>query len=126
MQLLADMGIGLDVVHGLRARGDEAVHLVEEHLQRITDDEILAKAVRERRIILTHDLDFSRLVAVSGASLPSVITFRLSDMRPAHVLARLSSVLVSAEQELGQGVMITITDWTVRLRSLPVEAPEEP
>jgi predicted nuclease of predicted toxin-antitoxin system len=53
MRLLADMGIGLDVVNGLRAIGHEAIHLIEEHLQRTSDDEILAKAIREQRIILT-------------------------------------------------------------------------
>lgn len=47
--------------------------------------EIVDKARSEKRVILTHDHDFSQLIALSGAQLPSVITFRLANMRPESV-----------------------------------------
>ena len=35
--------------------------------------------------MLGHGLDFAELVALSGAELPSVVVFRLRDMRPDNV-----------------------------------------
>ena len=59
-------------------KGYNAVHLDEEGLLRLRDLEILEKARQEERIILTFDLDFGELLAVSRASVPSVIIFRLA------------------------------------------------
>jgi len=67
----------------LRSQGHDAIHLHEEGLDRLTDPEILEKARWEGRVLLTHDLDFSQLLALSKAASPSVIVFRLADMRPA-------------------------------------------
>jgi predicted nuclease of predicted toxin-antitoxin system len=44
-------------------------------MDRASDDEILDKALKEHRVILTHDLDFGKLIAFSGKTLPSVVTF---------------------------------------------------
>lgn len=44
MRFLADMGISPRTVNWLRTAGYDAVHLVEEDLERLSDDEILAKA----------------------------------------------------------------------------------
>ena len=67
MQFLSDMGISLDVTLALRQMGHNAKHLREENLQRMFDDEIIEKSSREDRIILTHDLDFGRLLALKQA-----------------------------------------------------------
>lgn len=85
MKFLADMGISPEAVRFLNNLGHEAIHLHDQALDREDDPAILEKARRERRILLTHDLDFSDLIAASGAALPSVITFRLRNMKPASV-----------------------------------------
>jgi len=79
MKFLADMGLARSTVAFLRAQGYDAVHLRDEGLQRLDDDRIIEKARAEGRVIPTHDLDFSRIIALSQARLPSVITFRLRD-----------------------------------------------
>jgi len=85
MKFLADMGISPRVVSTLRERGHEAVHLQEQGLGTLPDGDILAKARAEGRVLLTHDLDFGELLAASGGELPSVIIFRLKDMRAENV-----------------------------------------
>jgi predicted nuclease of predicted toxin-antitoxin system len=52
------MGISPRIVSALRERGHEAVHLQEQGLGKMPDGEILAKALSEGRVLLTHDLDF--------------------------------------------------------------------
>jgi predicted nuclease of predicted toxin-antitoxin system len=73
--------------------GHDAVHLSEQGLERLTDSGIVKKARQEGRIVLVHDLGFGELVAASGATLPSVITFRLRNMHPDRVHGALHSIL---------------------------------
>jgi len=49
------------------------------------DDEVVKKTVAEGRVVLRHDFDFGHIVAVSGATVPSVITFRLQGMHTVQV-----------------------------------------
>lgn len=58
MKFLADMGLARSTVVFLRAQGYDAIHLQDEGLQRLGDDQIIEKALAEGRVILTHDLDF--------------------------------------------------------------------
>jgi predicted nuclease of predicted toxin-antitoxin system len=85
MKFLADMGISPHSVTFLRELGVEAVHLHALGLDRLPDAEIVKMARREGYVVLTHDLGFSELVALSGAELPSVVIFRLQNMRPRNV-----------------------------------------
>lgn len=87
MKFLLDMGLARSTADFLRHRGYDAVHLREQGLQRMDDHDIVSKAHAEGRVILTHDLDFGRIIALSQSRLPSVVTFRLSDMRPSRSTA---------------------------------------
>ena len=53
MRFLADMGVPGSIIVQLRQRGHDAVHLREQDLQRLPDDEIFQKAIAENRILLT-------------------------------------------------------------------------
>jgi predicted nuclease of predicted toxin-antitoxin system len=103
MRFLADMGLARSTVAFLQAQGHDAVHLRDEGLQRLNDHEIVAKGRAEGRVILTHDLDFGRIVALSETSVPTVITFRLQNMRPAQVNGYLAEVLARFAPELEKG-----------------------
>jgi len=119
IRFLLDMGIARSSAAFLRAKGHDVVHLSDEGLERMSDDRIVEKALAEKRVIVTHDLDFGRIVALSGDRVPSIITFRLSDMTPASVNAALVAVLQNAAA-LSKGSLATVTDRGVRLRSLPI------
>ena len=75
MRFLADMGVAQRIVEWLRAEGHNAVHLRDEGLQRTPNGEIFDKAATEGRIVLTFDLDFGEIVALSGGQRASVILF---------------------------------------------------
>ena len=93
MRFLADMGVSATVVLWLKERGYDALHLRDEGLQRLPDREIFGKAMTENRVILTFDLDFGEIAALSEGEKCSVIVFRLRNTRTPHVIARLDSVL---------------------------------
>ncbi len=120
MRFLADMGISIDVVSGLRNDGHDVVHLAEERLHRLPDDEVLRKAANEQRILLAHDLDFSRLLAILQGSTPSVVSFRLRQMTPLNVLKHLRSVIHRWQVELMAGALVSVREGAARCRLLPL------
>jgi predicted nuclease of predicted toxin-antitoxin system len=120
MKFLADMGASTLTIKWLRSEGHDAVHLRELGLQRLPDEGILAKAREESSIVLTMDLDFGYLLAISADSLPSVVLFRLSDERSEFVNRRMASVLAESAEALAAGAIVSVSDTTFRVRRLPI------
>lgn len=125
MKFLANMGISPDTVKFLRGLGYEAAHLHEEGLDRLPDPDILRKARREGCVLLTSDLDFGELLAHSGEALPSVVIFRLSNMRPESINQHLAEVIERFGTDLERGVIASVTDRRIRVRPLPIERAEK-
>lgn len=121
MKFLANMGISPITVEWLQSLGHEAVHLHELGFDRWADIDILGKAREEGWIVLTSDLDFGDLLAASRDALPSVVIFRLKDMRPDNVNAHLLSLFDQHSEDLTQGVIVSVTERKLRVRRLPVE-----
>ena len=90
MRFLADMGVSWRVVGWLRDNSHDATHLREQQLHRLPNGSIFAKAAAERRIILTWDLDFTEIVALSGTHVVSAVVFRLLNTRSENVIRRLA------------------------------------
>lgn len=115
------MAVSQNTIMWLRDHGHEALHVRDEGMQRADDETILAKARAEERILLTLDLDFGYLMAVSGAALPSMIIFRLGNETADAVTQRLEEVLACCETDLLPGVLVTVDDDSIRVRQLPIK-----
>ena len=120
MKFLADMCISVSIVEFLRENGYDVVRLSDENLEKLPDTEVFEKAVRENRIILTFDLDFSEIVSKSEGSTISVILFRLHNTRSHFVMERLKQVLFESSDNLEKGSVIIIDDHRFRIRNLPI------
>jgi len=120
MRFLADLGVDLRVVTWLRQDGHDATHLRDERLHRMPNGDIFAKALAESRGILTFDLDFAEIAALSRTGRVSVVVFRLHNTRTVHVIQRLAAVLAESAAELSQGAVLTIEETRHRIRRLPV------
>jgi predicted nuclease of predicted toxin-antitoxin system len=120
MNFLADMGISPKTVEFLQHLGHQAVHLQQQGLHGLKDHQILEKAREEGCILLTHDLDFGDLLAASGADLPSVVIFRLRNMRPEHLNDYLFKIISQYPKALENGAIITVTEGRIRTRPLPL------
>src|ERR1700747_2984991 len=62
------------IAHGLRLHGIDVTTTAEAGLHQASDDEHLAYAIAERRIILTQDADFLR-IATSGREHPGIFFY---------------------------------------------------
>ncbi len=120
MKFLADMGISPKTVDFLRSLGYDAVHLREQQLDRLPDPLIVKKALAEGRIVLTHDLGFGDLLAASRAQLPSVIIFRLKNMRPERVNKHLDEILKRYHTALQEGIIVSVNEKQIRAHRLPM------
>lgn len=120
MKFLADMGVAAGVVSWLKTQGHDTVHLRDEGLQRLPNGKIFVKAVDEDRVILTFDLDFGEIVALSGERTVSVVLFRLNNTTTPFVIARLEKVLPDCLEALNAGAIIVVEDARHRVRRLPL------
>ena len=120
MRFLADMAVSLSTVAWLRDQGYDVTHLREEGLQRAEDADILEKARTEERVLLTLDLDFGYLMAISGQNLPSIIIFRLGNESAEIVTQRLADTLDVCVSDLEQGAVVTVNEDKIRVRHLPI------
>jgi predicted nuclease of predicted toxin-antitoxin system len=118
MRFLADMGVAQRIVEWLRSEGHDTIHLREQGLQRLPNGEIFTKAAQEGRIILTFDLDFGELVALSGRDRVSIILFRLHNTRTPHVIDRLRKVLQDSGPALERGAIVVVEESRHRTRRL--------
>ena len=120
MRFLADMGVDIRVVNWLRTKRHDVIHLQEQGLQKSPDQEIFLKAWMKGRILITFDLDFGEIIALSPGSIISVILFQLNDTRALEMIDRLSAVLSADAKALKKGAIILVDNDSHRVRSLPI------
>ncbi len=71
-------------------------------------------------VIVTLDADFHRLLAMTGATTPSVIRVRQEGLRGPGLAALLDRVLTKAGGQLAVGAIVTVTEDRIRLHHLPL------
>jgi predicted nuclease of predicted toxin-antitoxin system len=121
IKFLADMGVSQGTVRYLRSRGYDVSHLRDENLHRLPDEEIVRKAEREGRVILTFDLDFGAIMVLLSDQFPSIVIFRLSNARPDNVNKHIDRILAGATEALESGAIFSVEDDRYRIRRLPIE-----
>ena len=108
MRLLADLNIARRTVDFLRSLGHEVVRVDEVLPPTVEDAAIVAFARQDQRAVLTQDLDFSAIVALSGLPAPSVISLRLASSRVDEVNALLETVLPTLEPDIQAGAIVSV------------------
>lgn len=89
-------------------------------MSRATDAEILNRALNEAAILVTLDADFHTMLAVSGATGPSVIRLRRQGLDGLGVVEDVRTVLADFGEFLRQGAMVTIKVHKTTCCKLPV------
>ena len=123
MKLLVDVNLSPRWVDLFRRADIEAVRWSSVGAPDADDEEILTWAKRQGYVIVTHDQDFSTLLAYSQAGKPSVVLLRTSSLRTDRVGARVLRAIEAATEQLEDvpGAVLVIEDDRVRLRPLPIE-----
>ena len=108
------------LAEGLAFLGHDAAHLRDFAMQSATDMEVIEKAIREGRILITSDKDFGEILAMQGKAKPSVVVFRKAETNPTLQLSRLVQILSEIGPDLEHGAIVVIEKTRFRIRSLPI------
>ena len=120
MRLVLDQGVPRDAASLLRELGHDCTHVGEFGMSRATDQEILAWAVSENATVVTLDADFHTILAVSGATAPSVIRLRMQGLNAPAVVEIVRNVIARFQAELERGSMVTVKANKITSHKLPI------
>ena len=121
MKILIDMNLSPDWVAAFAAENIESVHWRTVGDPRAEDTQIMEYARANDYIVLTHDLDFGTLLALTQAESPSVVQVRAQNILPSHLANTVVAVLRTNEESLEQGALIVVDEGRARVRILPLQ-----
>ena len=81
MKFLINMNLPRELGRRLSNLGHDCRHVGDVGLSDASDEAIVEAARKAGETILTHDLDYGSLLAFSGEPSPSVVIFRLRNIR---------------------------------------------
>ena len=117
MRFLADENFPGDAVTSLRTSGHDVLW-IRTDAPGITDQDVLARSLKDARVLLTFDKDFGELAWRSG--LPAscgIVLFRLPALGPAGVGKVIADVLMSRDDWAGH--FSVVEPGRIRVRALP-------
>lgn len=121
MRFLVDMPLSPELATWLGKLGHDAVHAGDIGLDRASDVIVLKRARMEQRVVVTADLDYTRLLALSQADGPGLIVFRGGNYSERETAERLNRALEAVpSKELPTSIVI-IEKHRIRRRRLPIE-----
>lgn len=121
MKILIDMNLSPLWVEAFEEHSHEAAHWSRVGDPRATDPDILEWARREGYVVFTHDLDFTRLLALTQAEGPSVIQLRSQLVLPGEIGHLVFAALRQHGELLARGALVVIDAATSRARILPIK-----
>lgn len=120
MKFLLDMPVSPALLDVLQAYGHEGVHAYQIGKSRAADAELLAIASREQRVVITADLDFPRLLALSAAKGPGLILFRGGSYSDREMCKLLERVLKNIAPATLESAICVVDQKRVRILQLPI------
>jgi predicted nuclease of predicted toxin-antitoxin system len=120
MKLLVDMNLSPRWVGLLAGGGIEAVHWSAVGAKNAPDSAIMAYALANDFVVLTHDLDFSAILAATQGEKPSVVQLRADDVSPDAIGRQVLMAPRQMDAELQEGALLTVDPDRTRVRVLPL------
>jgi len=121
VKLLLDMNISPRLLGPLRKAGFEASHWMEVGNPRAPDAVVMEWARENGAVVVTHDLDFSAILAAMKGTAPSVIQVRTQDVLSEKFIGVLVAALRQLETLLENGAIIVVDENGRRARALPLK-----
>jgi predicted nuclease of predicted toxin-antitoxin system len=122
VRFLLDESADYPLARLLASMGHDVKSIVKDFTTAISDEEVLALAVAEDRIVLTNDRDFGELVYRRALPHRGIILLRLGDEDLDAKRAWLRRALELPESDLRAFVVVTDRAIRVRRRATPLDA----
>ncbi len=121
MKFLVDMPVSPQLAKWLNEKGHNAVHISDIGLYKTKDKNILEEARKQGRIIITADLDFPQLLAMSRTKDPGIILFKGGNYNEQEMLELLNRVLDNIKEEKISDSIVVVDKFRIRRCPLPIE-----
>jgi predicted nuclease of predicted toxin-antitoxin system len=121
LKFLVDSALSPSVAAGLVEAGHDAIHVRAYGLAQAEDEDVLARAAAEGRVLVSADSDFGALLALRGGKRPSFILLRKPPHRKEQQLSILLACLPAVEKPLDEGCIAVIERNRIRIRYLPID-----
>lgn len=99
MKLLLDENVSHTTTQRLRDVGFDVVHVLDAGLQGRSDERVMSTALKERRIIVTHDKDFGNVLRFPLQKHQGIIMMRFHNQSPRAVVPYLLNFLSKHTQQ---------------------------
>ena len=120
MKFLLDMPVSFMLLDVLHSFGYEGVHAHQIGKDRASDTELLEIARDEGRIIITADLDFPRILALSLSKRPGLILFRGGNYSDREMCGLLERVLKRVPSDVIESSICVVDKKRIRINQLPI------
>ena len=117
MKFLLDVCAASRSMHSMLTEGGHDVLSALEENPRAADEELLALAMEENRILVTEDKDFGELVFVRR--LPHPCINRFLEMQVAEKVTAMRELIESHTDAMHEGTLIVAADASGRARGRP-------
>lgn len=121
LKFIADIHISPLTVKELKNKGYDIIRITDKLPATASDKEIVQLARKEKFVIITHDLDFSAIIAQSGLNSPSVISLRVANAKPNIITQLLITILPLLEANIAEGAIVSVDEKEYRIKKLPVK-----
>lgn len=122
MRILIDVNLSRTWKEPLVAAGHDAIHWEDVGAADADDADIMQFADAGEYIILTNDLDFAMMLALSMMRRPSVVQLRSGSLRPGLLRQQVITALRQAEAALTSGALVTVMPRRLRISILPLRS----
>ena len=120
MKVLIDENLSPAWAELLQQHGFDAAHWMNLGAIGAPDNEVWNFATQHGYLVLSKDMDFSRMLAQRGATVPSVIQLRVDNPSPDEWGRMLTDILSTYLAQIQQGCLITVKPDQHRIRLLPI------
>ena len=118
--IVVDMNLTPEWVAELAKQGWPAVHWSTIGDPHAEDSTIMAWALANEHVVLTHDLDFGTMLALTHAVGPSVFQVRGQDVLPESLGPVVIAALSQHADVLQAGALVVVDVKKARVRVLPL------
>jgi predicted nuclease of predicted toxin-antitoxin system len=120
MKFLVDMPLSPGMASWLAELGHDATHASTLGLSSAGDATLMELARREGRVMITADLDYPRLLALTEAAGPGLILFRGGNYSEQDAIDRMARMFESVPIDQISSSVVVIEKGRIRRRRLPL------
>ncbi len=119
MKFLLDQSADFRLIPHLCQLGHDVHVISRNYPPGLPDEDVLAIAREERRVLIVADRDFGELIFQQGVAHAGVIFFRLPGATLQAKIEQLTTVLNEYAEELERGEFLVVTPGRIRIAGSP-------